>query len=132
MTAVRRLRVADAELLERPGKRSAQIVSRTNAPEARITVTRVVMRPGAISPRHQHDGAEQTWIVEEGEARLLMADDAWAPLQAGDVVITPPGETHGIDNTGGADFIYLTVTTPPQDMAAFYDGAATGTEASDA
>ena len=71
--------------------------------------------------------------MEEGEARLLMADGAWAPLQAGDVVITPPGETHGFDNIGGADFIYLTVTTPRQDMAAFYDdGAATGTEASDA
>ncbi len=90
------------------------------------------MQPGAISPRHQHDVAEQTWIVEQGEARLLMADGAWAPLCVGDVVITPPGETHGVENTGGADFIYLTVTTPPQDMAGFYDRAATGTETSNA
>ena len=61
-----RLRMADAEVLERLGKRSAQIVSRHNAPTAHITITRVVMQPGATSPRHQHHGAEQTWIVEQG------------------------------------------------------------------
>ena len=123
MTApIHRLRVADADILQRPGKRSAQIISRRNAPEARVTVTRVVMRPGAVSPRHQHDHAEQTWIVEQGEARLLMAGGMTAPLDAGDVVITPPGEEHGLENTGDTDFIYLTVTTPPEDMAGFYDG----------
>ena len=125
MTALQRLRVADAKVLQRPGKRSAQIVSPANAPEARITITRVVMRPGAVSPRHRHEHAEQSWIIEQGEARLLLADDASAPLRVGDVVITPPGETHGIENSGCVDFIYLTVTVPPEDMAGFYDGAAT-------
>ena len=127
MTApINRLRVADADILQRPGKRSAQIVSRRNAPEARVTVTRVVMRPGAVSPRHRHDHAEQTWIVEQGVARLLIAGDMTAPLRVGDVIITPPGEEHGIENTGDTDFIYLTMTTPPENMAGFYDGEAGG------
>ena len=115
------LRVADAEVLERPGKRSTQIVSRRNAPTARTTITRVVMEPGAISPRHQHDGAEQTWIVEEGRGRLLTAGGAAQTLEPGDVVITPPGETHGVETLGDEVFIYLTVTTPPEDMSGFYD-----------
>ncbi len=55
-----RLAVADAPLLTRPGKTSAQILSRENAPDARITVTRVVMQPGAVSPIHRHETAEQT------------------------------------------------------------------------
>ena len=125
-----RLVVADAQVLTRPGKTSAQIISRQNAPDARITVTRVVMRPGAVSPRHRHDHAEQTWIVERGEGRLLLADDACGSLRAGDVVVTPPGETHGVENTGDIDFVYLTVTTPPQDMAGFYDDPADGLEGS--
>ena len=115
-----RLSVADAPLLTRPGKTSAQIVSRQNAPDARITITRVVMQPGAVSPVHRHEVAEQTWIVERGAARLLTDDGPAGPLVAGDVVITPPGQSHGIENTGDEAFVYLTVTTPPEDMRGFY------------
>ena len=77
-----RLCLADAEVLERLGKRSAQIVSRHNAPTAHITITRVVLQPGAILPRHQHHGAEQTWIVEQGRGRLLpraAPPSGWSP-----------------------------------------------------
>ena len=115
-----RLAVADASLLTRPGKTSAQIVSRQNAPDARITVTRVIMQPGAVSPVHRHAASEQTWIVERGAARLLTEDGAGGRLVVGDVVITPPGQSHGIENTGHEEFVYLTVTTPPEDMAVFY------------
>ena len=123
--SITRLSVADAEVLERPGKRSTQIVSLHNAPQARATVTRVVMQPGAASPRHRHARAEQIWIVEHGAALLLLAEGAHEPVAAGDVVITPAGEVHGIENPGVDPFIYLTVTTLPEDMAGFY-GVATG------
>jgi quercetin dioxygenase-like cupin family protein len=119
-----RIRTADAEVLEGPGKHSAQIVSVHNAPEARITVTRVALRPGAVSPRHHHDEAEQTWIVEGGTARLLTENGSAGELVAGDVVITKAGQTHGIENIGNEDFVYLTVTTPPENMEKFYsDGS---------
>lgn len=117
-----RLTVADAEVLTRPGKRSAQIVSTRNAPRARMTITRVVLEPGAVSPPHRHEAAEQTWIVEQGAARLMMGDDGSARLGAGDVVVIPPGEIHGVENTGDVDFVYLAAATPPEDMARFYDG----------
>lgn len=118
--SVLRLTVGDAEVLERPGKRSAQIVSRKNAPNARITVTRVEMQPGGVSPLHRHQAAEQTWLVERGRAHLLTTDGPAQVLVAGDVVVTPPGEVHGLETLGDAPFIYLTVTTPPEDMADFY------------
>lgn len=119
-----RLNLADAEVLERPGKRSTQIVFRRNAPAARATITHVVMQPSATSPRHRHPGAEQMWIVEQGRGRLLTASDTGELLETGDVVITPPGETHGVEALGEETFIYLTVTTPPEDMAGFYDAPA--------
>jgi hypothetical protein len=47
-----------------------------NAPDAQVSITRVVMEPGAISPRHSHPRSEQTWIVESGSATLLLAGGA--------------------------------------------------------
>lgn len=51
---------------------------------------------------------------------FLSSEGRWEPLTAGDVIITPPGETHGVENTGEQDFVYITVTTRPEDMSRYY------------
>ena len=119
---IRRLTPEDVAVLENPGVRSWQIVWPGNAPDARVTITRVAMAPGATSARHAHPSSEQTWLVEEGAATLLMADGRTDALSAGDVVRTPAGEVHGVENTGPGPFVYLAVTTPPQDFSAAYRG----------
>ena len=119
--AIQRLSAADFTILQNPGKTSEQIVWPENAPGAQVTITRVVMQPGAVSTRHAHAGAEQTWLVEQGEATLLMDADQSAPLRAGDVVRTPPGDIHGVANTGDGPFVYLAITTPPEDFTAAYE-----------
>ncbi len=124
---VQRLTPADFAVLTNPGITSVQIMWPENAPKARVTITRVTMEPGAVSRRHTHSAFEQTWIVERGTATLLLADDRTEPVAAGDVVRTPAGETHGVANTGSEPFVYLSVTTPPQDFTSAYrgrDGAA--------
>lgn len=118
--SIQRLTTADFGLLENPGVRSEQIVWERNAPSAMVTITRVTMQPGAVSPRHCHQEAEQTWLVQEGEATLLLADDETQPLRAGDVIRTPAGDIHGIENTGAGLFVYLAVTTPPQNFTDAY------------
>ena len=120
---IQRLTQADFAVLENPGVRSEQIVWPRNAPDARVTITRVTMEPGATSPRHAHPRSEQTWIVERGAATLLMAGDRTDAIRAGDVVRTPAGEVHGVANTGPGPFVYLAVTAPPQDFTAAYRGA---------
>jgi quercetin dioxygenase-like cupin family protein len=115
-----RLTPADFTTLENPGIRSEQIVWPRNAPDARVTITRVTMEPGATSSRHAHPHSEQTWIVERGAATLLMAGDRTDAIRAGDVVRTPAGEVHGVANTGEELFVYLAVTTPPQDFTTAY------------
>ncbi len=64
--------------------------------------------------------SEQTWIIEKGSGLLLLANGKVEPLSAGDIIRTPPGETHGVENTGEEALIYLAVTTPPQDFSAAY------------
>ncbi len=127
---LQRLDARDFTTLQNPGVVSQQLVWPTNAPEARITMTRVTMQPGATTPRHSHPASEQTWVAEQGTATLLLADGETAPVAAGDVIRTPPGETHGLTNTGTEPFVYLTATTPPVDLTAAYQEAATRKETS--
>jgi len=102
-----------------------QIVWPNNAPDARVTITRVTMEPGAVSARHLHAASEQIWLIEQGNALLLMADGQTDRLRAGDVVRTPAGTIHGVANTGAEPFVYLAVTTPPQDFSPAYKGRGT-------
>jgi quercetin dioxygenase-like cupin family protein len=117
---IQRLSAADFTILENPGFRSLQIVWPNNAPDARVTITRVTMEPGATSARHAHAASEQIWLIEQGDALLLMADGQTDRLRAGDVVRTPAGTIHGVANTGAGPFVYLAVTTPPQDFSPAY------------
>jgi quercetin dioxygenase-like cupin family protein len=119
---IHRLWIDSAPVLHHPGKQSAQIVWPENSPDAQITMTRVTMEPGAISTRHSHAISEQTWIVEAGSATLLLADNQTEGLRAGDIIRTPAGTIYGIENTGSEPFVYLTVTSPPEDMTKFYVG----------
>ena len=97
--AIQRLSAADFTTLHNPGFRSVQIVWPNNAPEARVTITRVTMEPGATSARHVHPVSEQIWLIEQGSALLLMDDGQTDGLRAGDVVRTPAGTIHGVTNT---------------------------------
>ena len=117
---IQRLSAADSTTLKKRGFRSVQIVWPNNAPEAQVTITRVTMEPGAASARHQHPVSEQIWLIEQGSAVLLMAGGETDKLRAGDVVRTPPGTIHGVTNTGSELFVYLAVTTPPQDFSSAY------------
>jgi len=51
-----------------------------------------------------------------------MDDGETDGLRAGDIVRTPAGTVHGVANTGDEQFIYLAVTTPPQDFTWAYKG----------
>jgi quercetin dioxygenase-like cupin family protein len=118
--AIQRLSPADFTTLFNRGFRSVQIVWPSNAPEALVTITRVTMEPGVSSARHLHPASEQIWLVEKGNAQLLMDNGETDGLRAGDVVRTPAGTIHGVANTGAEPFVYLAVTTPPQDFTAAY------------
>ncbi len=115
----------DFSILENPGVRSEQILWPRNAPDSTVTMTRVTMEPGATTPRHSHPKSEQIWIIEHGTATLLLSLDKTMVIHAGEVIRTPPGEVHGLTNSGAEQFVYLTATTPPIDLTTSYDAETT-------
>jgi quercetin dioxygenase-like cupin family protein len=121
--SVQILPTEEAIVLRNPGKDSAQILWPENAPDAPITITRVTMQPGAVSERHHHPVSEQIWMVERGTATLLLSGGQTRAIASGDLVRTAPGVTHGIENTGADVFVYLSITTPPENFARFYSQA---------
>ena len=61
-------------ILGNPGVTSTQILSPHNSQSSRVTITRVVVAPGAIQPRHSHSASEQIWYAQSGSGMLLLAD----------------------------------------------------------
>lgn len=124
MNTIQHLTPMDFTTLTKQGVKSVQLVWAKNSADAQVTITRVTMEPSAIQARHSHPKSEQIWIVEQGIGIILLDDGLTREIRAGEVVCTPPGAVHGIHNSGTENFIYLSVTTPPQDFSAsgYYTG----------
>lgn len=103
----------DVRAMSNPGVVSHQLLNPDNAPESRVTITRVHLDPGAEQPRHIHETSEQIWYAVQGKGTLLLADGAEKAFEPGDVVRFAEGDVHGLRNTGDEIFIYISVTTPP-------------------
>ena len=100
-------------VLSKSGLTSHQLLFPENSASTRLTITKVVVDPGAVNTRHRHATSEQVWVALQGAGLLLLADDATAPFSAGDVVRFADGDVHGLRNTGTVPFEYLAVTAPP-------------------
>jgi quercetin dioxygenase-like cupin family protein len=80
-------------------------------PEGGLTFL-VRMQKGALAPRHEHPGGEETYLLE-GRLRIQgRVDAARTPvpdlvLSPGDYVFIPPGETH--DGVAEEDALLLVV-----------------------
>ena len=107
-------------VLTMPGIASHQLLFPGNSASARVTITKVVVDPGAVNSRHRHAPSEQVWIALRGAGILLLANDASAPFAEGDVVRFAEGDVHGFQNTGTVPFEYVAVTAPPIDFRGAY------------
>jgi quercetin dioxygenase-like cupin family protein len=99
--------------LANPGVSSLQLLSPHNSKSLRVTLTRVLVTPGAVQPRHSHLSSEQIWYVLSGAGNLLLANGERQPICAGDVARFADGDVHGLENPGPLPFEYLSVTSPP-------------------
>ena len=73
---------------------SNQLLFPENSRSERITITRVVMPPGATNPPHRHATSEQIWIALRGQGHLLVEGGQRVPFAEG----------HGFVNTTEAEF----------------------------
>lgn len=65
--------------------------------------------PGQNIPAHDHAG-DHVWIVLEGEGTFL-GDDGPRRVTPGTVLLAPQGREHGIENSGSAGLVFLSLST---------------------
>jgi len=63
-------------------------------------------------PFHAHSSQWELYVILTGTGRVR-ADAETGTVQAGDVVVHPPGEAHQLTNTGSTDLDYLLVADNP-------------------
>lgn len=110
----------DIPVLRNSGVESEQLLFPESSPEAKATITRVTVPVGTTNPRHAHETSEQIWIALSGSGTLLLENANEIEIEEGDVVRFAPGDVHGFFNGGKASFVYLSVTTPPQNFRSIY------------
>ena len=103
-----------------PGVVSRQLINPDNSKSERVTITEVHLEVGASQPRHKHDTSEQIWYAVQGKGKLLLTDDKEMIFTAGDVVRFADKDIHGLLNDGDAEFVYISVTSPPIDFGYAY------------
>jgi mannose-6-phosphate isomerase-like protein (cupin superfamily) len=114
------IRRAEVSSFSNPGVTSEQLLFPRNSKSQRVTITRVTIAPGARNSRHVHAASEQVWVALRGSGVLLLEGTETVPFAEGDVVRFAEGDVHGFENTGPVEFVYLSVTSPPQDFRGAY------------
>ena len=114
------IRPGEMQVLSNPGVESRQLLNPANSASERLTMTRVVIEPGAEQGRHAHDGSEQVWVALSGRGTLLLKDGGTQDFAAGVVARFEAGDVHGLRNDSDAPFEYLSVTSPPIDFGYAY------------
>lgn len=76
-----------------------------------ITVSWYTISPGDRCARHVHTGKAETWLLVAGRAVATIGDDRF-PMAPGDLVTTPPGVAHALDNVGDDDLVFVNVVQP--------------------
>jgi mannose-6-phosphate isomerase-like protein (cupin superfamily) len=114
------IRSADITVLSNSGVQSHQLLFPENSSSSRVTITKVVVAPGAVNPRHQHETSEQVWVAISGAGTLLLGDERSLPFEEGDIARFAEGDVHGFKNTGSVPFVYVSVTSPPINFRGAY------------
>lgn len=65
--------------------------------------------PGQKIAPHIHAG-DHVWTVFDGEGNYLSEGAEPQPIAPGTILIAPAGESHGVENTGQAGLVFLSIS----------------------
>lgn len=79
----------------------------SDAPEMKVMISRVTVKPGGAVVEHIHPGDEHAVVIQGGS--VLLPDGTEAAYASGDVLFAAAGEGHGgLRNIGGTEIVLLT------------------------
>ena len=70
------------------------------------------LEPGQSQKAHAHAGSDKVYLVAEGSGRFRIGGEE-SSLHAGQAVMAPSGEEHGIVNDSDGRLVVLTLMAPP-------------------
>ena len=78
----------------------------------KLSITWVEGAAGSEQEAHSHAGREQAYVIVRGSG-LMRVGDEQGEVQAGTVILVPPGTQHSIRNLGPEPLVYVSATSPP-------------------
>src|SRR5262245_44694133 len=72
------------------------------------------LRPGQAQKVHSHAANDKIYYILRGEAKVTVGEGSRS-LRAGDIVLAPAGEPHGVVNDSGSDAVCLVFMAPHPD-----------------
>ncbi len=106
MDTVRRAAEADRDRVDEAWGSLTWLASSAVGNTDRLTVGRVVIKPGASNPRHYHAGCEEILTLLAGRLEHGLGDET-VTLDPGDTLVIPRGVAHAARNISAADAIML-------------------------
>lgn len=67
---------------------------------------KITLKPGCSLGYHPHNGNSETYFILSGTG-LYNNNGIVEPIAPGDTTFTPDGESHGMENTGKEDLVFM-------------------------
>jgi len=75
------------------------------------SLAQATVPPGSATEAHFHRVTEEIYFFTAGTGRMILGEQE-SEVRAGDCVVIPPGEVHGLVNTGDEPLVLLCCCAP--------------------
>jgi mannose-6-phosphate isomerase-like protein (cupin superfamily) len=89
--------------------KNTHFINKEEACEKGRLFVKSVLTPGSSIGSHTHNGDFETYYILSGKALVTDDDGSEHILEVGDVMFTPNGKTHAIENCGDENLEYIAV-----------------------
>ncbi len=72
----------------------------------------VCFEPGQKASLHKHPVQDEIFFVVEGEGTIIFEEHESIPVQAGSVIFTPSGVTHGVETVNDQRLVLMLIKGP--------------------
>ncbi len=99
----------------RGGQVSYLLLTKGQFGSQNLAVTWVEGGPGSEQPVHSHPSQEQVYVIVRGRGVMKVGDEE-REVDAGTLVLVPPGTGHAIRSRGEEPLVYVSATAPPFEL----------------